>query len=110
VSGDGFNVIISDASPNITGAWDLDHYRQISLASTIINLAEKILKPEGNLLVKLFDGPEVKPLKDRVKGMFRYTRLVKPKASRVKSSEIYLLGVGFKASKPPLRRLQGRPS
>ncbi|MBS7645015.1 MAG: RlmE family RNA methyltransferase [Candidatus Bathyarchaeia archaeon] len=110
VSGDGFNVIISDASPNITGAWDLDHYRQMSLASTVIDLAEEILRPGGNLLVKLFDGPEVKPFKDKVKGMFKYVKLIKPKASRIKSSEIYLLGVGFKASKPPLRRLQGHPS
>jgi 23S rRNA (uridine2552-2'-O)-methyltransferase len=104
-SRDGFNVIISDASPNIIGDWNLDHYRQISLASNVLDLAGEILKPGGNLLVKLFDGPEVKPFKERAKEMFRYVKLLKPKASRVRSSEIYLLGIGFKASKPLRRHL-----
>jgi 23S rRNA (uridine2552-2'-O)-methyltransferase len=104
-SRDGFNVIISDASPNIIGDWNLDHYRQISLASNVLDLAGEILKPGGNLLVKLFDGPEVKPFKERAEEMFRYVKLLKPKASRVRSSEIYLLGIGFKASKPLRRHL-----
>ncbi|MEM2122752.1 MAG: RlmE family RNA methyltransferase [Candidatus Bathyarchaeia archaeon] len=101
ISRDGFNVIISDASPNIIGAWNLDHYRQVSLALTVLDLAVKILKPNGNLLVKLFDGPEVKSFKQKVKEIFRYVRLIKPKASKARSSEIYILGIGFKASGPP---------
>lgn len=99
ISRDRFNVVLSDASPNIIGAWDLDHYRQISLALRVLELVEEILKPSGNLFVKLFDGPEVKSFMEKVKDMFKYVRLLKPKASKSKSSEVYLLGIGFKASK-----------
>lgn len=99
ISRDGFNSILSDASPNITGAWDLDHYRQISLALRVLELAEVVLKPGGNLFVKLFDGPEVKSFEEKVKDRFNRVRLLKPKASKSKSSEVYLLGIGFKISK-----------
>jgi len=89
------NAVLSDVSPNISGAWDTDHARQIYLARKSLEIAKKILSRNGNFFVKLFHGPEVKDIEQEAKTSFTHIRFVKPKASKAKSSEIYLLAMGF---------------
>lgn len=90
------DVLLSDLAPSIIGAWDVDHARQVGLARRAVEISEKILDHKGNALIKLFHGPELKNLEDEAALFFEKSRLLKPKASRPESSEIYFLGLGFK--------------
>ena len=90
------DVLLSDLAPGIIGAWDVDHARQVDLAKRALEIAERVLVHKGNTLIKLFHGPELKHLEDDASLLFEKSRLLKPKASRPESSEIYFLGLGFK--------------
>ena len=92
------DVVISDVSPNISGIWELYHARQIDLTRHSLRIAISVLKPEGNFFVKVFHGDMFNDLVKEVKQHFRFVKLVKPKASRAKSSELYVLGMYFKSS------------
>jgi 23S rRNA (uridine2552-2'-O)-methyltransferase len=89
------DVVISDAAPNITGVWEVDHARQIDLATMALNIALDILRPGGNFFVKLFQGDLMDQFIETVKGHFSEVKFVKPQASRAKSSEMYLLALGL---------------
>jgi 23S rRNA (uridine2552-2'-O)-methyltransferase len=91
------NAVLSDLAPSIIGAWDVDHARQVDLARRALEIAEKVLDHRGNVLIKLFEGPERKKLQDDAALFFESSRLLKPKASRPEAAEIYFLGLGFKA-------------
>lgn len=88
-------VVISDASPDISGVWSIDHYRSLELASNALNLCKKILKPGGNFLVKLFQGEDFEEFIREVKRHFKYVKVSKPKASRARSAEVYVIGKRF---------------
>ncbi len=90
------NTLLSDLSPSIIGAWDVDHARQVDLARRALEISEKTLDHKGNALIKLFHGPELKKLQGDAALLFEKSRLLKPKASRPESSEVYFLGLGFK--------------
>ncbi len=93
------DVVISDAAPNITGVWEVDHARQIDLATKAMEIAECILKPNGNFFVKVFEGDLFNDFLQTVKTKFDSVKIVKPQASRAKSSEMYLLAMGLKSAK-----------
>jgi len=95
VSGLAFDVVVSDLSPNISGVWEVDHARQMELARTALRIARVILKPAGNMLVKIFQGSELKEFQLEMKSSFSTLRIVKPPASRPESAELYFLGLGF---------------
>ena len=90
------DVVISDAAPNITGVWELDHARQIDLATKALDVTLQILRLGGNFFVKLFQGDLMDEFVQTVKGHFTEVKFVKPDASRSKSSEMYLLALGLK--------------
>jgi 23S rRNA (uridine2552-2'-O)-methyltransferase len=85
------DVILSDASPNISGVWDVDHARQIELAETTIDIAKRILWRNGYFFCKVFHGYLLKDFLDKIKKQCGFVKIVKPSASRKKSSEIYIL-------------------
>ncbi len=89
------DVVLCDASPNISGIWEVDHARQIDLATHALHLAEKILKPKGNFFVKVFQGDMLDSYIAKMKRHFSIVKLIKPQASRAESSEIFLLGIGW---------------
>jgi 23S rRNA (uridine2552-2'-O)-methyltransferase len=93
------DTVLSDAAPNITGVWEVDHARQIDLATKAMEIALQILKPNGNFFAKVFEGDLLNGFIQTLKGNFENVRLVKPPASRSKSSEMYILATGLKASK-----------
>ena len=90
------DVVVSDVSPNISGVWELDHARQIDLASQSLRIATQILRPGGNFFVKVFQGSTTNRFVYEARNHFSFVKLVKPKASRLKSAELYLLGMGFR--------------
>jgi len=92
------DTVLSELAPSIIGAWDVDHARQVDLARRALEIAEKVLDHNGNALIKLFHGPELKKVQDDAALLFEKSRLLKPKASRPESSEIYFLGLGFKGN------------
>lgn len=93
------DVVLSDAAPNITGVWEVDHARQIDLATKALEIAQCILQPSGNFFVKVFEGDLLNDFMLTVKNLFETVKIVKPQASRAKSSEMYLLALGLKSAK-----------
>jgi len=92
------DVVISDASPNISGIWEVDHARQIDLAHKSLEIALETLLLSGNFFVKVFEGDLLNDFIGKVKKHFEVVRIIKPKASRAKSSEIFVLGMHLKKS------------
>ena len=90
------DVVISDASPNISGVWEVDNARQIDLASQALKIALSVLRTPGNFFVKVFEGDMLPGFVKTVKRHFDAVKIVKPKASRAKSSEMYLLAMNLK--------------
>jgi 23S rRNA (uridine2552-2'-O)-methyltransferase len=89
------NAIISDASPSLSGIKDVDHLRSIDLAENVMEIADKILKEKGNLLIKVFQGEEFKNLLDKMRKRFKILKTTKPSSSRKKSSEMYIIGIKY---------------
>ena len=94
-AGQGFDVVLSDLAPNVSGVWEVDHARQIELARCALRLGRRLLRPSGNMLVKVFQGSETKEFQTEMRRLFREFRIVKPPASRPESAELYFLGLGF---------------
>ena len=90
-----FDVILSDLAPNVSGVWEVDHARQIELARCAVRIGGSLLRPSGNMLVKVFQGSETKDFENEMRRLFRAFRIVKPPASRPESAELYFLGLGF---------------
>lgn len=90
------DAVVSDVSPSISGVWELDHARQIDLAQQSLRIATSILRPKGNFFVKVFQGDMLNDFVSEVKRHFAFVKLVKPKASRAKSAELYVLGMNFR--------------
>ncbi len=89
------DAVISDASPNISGVWEVDHARQLDLAQEALHIASETLRPGGNFFVKVFQGDMLDDFEQKVKQHFDYVRVIKPHASRAKSSEMFVLGMHF---------------
>ena len=89
------DVILSDLTQNITGVWEVDHMRQIDLTMKVIDMIPHLLKPEGNCVIKLFQGDYFQDVRDKLKGMFEKVLLTKPSASRKESSEIYIVCLSY---------------
>jgi 23S rRNA (uridine2552-2'-O)-methyltransferase len=92
------DVVLSDASPNISGIWEVDHARQMDLAGCALNIAMETLNPSGNFFVKVFQGDMLQDFVKKTKNAFEVVKVIKPPASRAKSSEVFILGIGLKAT------------
>jgi len=88
------DVVVSDVSPNISGIWEVDHARQVDLARRSLYVAACVLKKRGNFFVKVFQGDLLSVFASEVEREFRTMRFLKPKASRKKSSELFVMGLG----------------
>lgn len=89
------DLVLSDMAPNISGISMSDQARVMQLAELALDFAVKWLKPEGNFLVKAFQGAGFPELREAMRRDFRQVLTRKPRASRGRSSEIYLLGKGL---------------
>jgi 23S rRNA (uridine2552-2'-O)-methyltransferase len=90
------DVVISDMAPNLSGIGAADAARISHLVELAVEFAQKHLKSDGALVVKLFHGDGYSDLVKLFKSVFRVVKPIKPKASRPSSSETFLIGVGLK--------------
>lgn len=87
------DLILSDASVKKTGNKFTDHLRQLNLCYKILEIAEKNLKFKGNLVIKAFQGSDFNKFKNELNSVFRSLKSYKPKSSKKKSNEIFLVGL-----------------
>lgn len=90
------DAVVSDASPNISGIWEVDHARQIDLAQHALEIALTVLRPSGNFFVKVFQGDMLDDFVKKTEKYFEFVDVIKPEASRAKSAEMFLLGMRLK--------------
>jgi 23S rRNA (uridine2552-2'-O)-methyltransferase len=90
------DVVVSDMAPNLSGIESADAARIAHLVELAVEFAQTHMKPEGALVVKVFHGGSYAELTKLFKENFRVAKPYKPKASRDKSSETFLVGVGLK--------------
>ena len=91
------DVVVSDMAPNLSGIASSDAARIAHLVELAVDFARTHMKPEGALVCKVFHGSGYSQLVKLFKEQFRIVKPVKPKASRDKSSETFLVGIGVKA-------------
>jgi 23S rRNA (uridine2552-2'-O)-methyltransferase len=96
LAGAKVDLVLSDMSPNISGIGMVDQARSAHLAELALEFALKWLKPEGNMLVKAFQGEAYDGLREQLRRHFRQVLTRKPQASRGRSAEMYLLARGLK--------------
>jgi 23S rRNA (uridine2552-2'-O)-methyltransferase len=87
-------LVISDMAPNISGVVSADQARAMHLAELAMEFALEHLKPDGSFLVKVFQGTGFEDFLKQMRSRFAKVVSRKPKASRDRSSEVYLLGTG----------------
>jgi 23S rRNA (uridine2552-2'-O)-methyltransferase len=90
------DVVLSDMAPNLSGVAVSDAARVSLLVELALEFARQHLRPEGALVAKVFHGSGYSQLVERFKKTFRVVKAVKPKASRDKSAETFLVGSGLK--------------
>jgi 23S rRNA (uridine2552-2'-O)-methyltransferase len=91
------DVVVSDLAPNLSGIESSDAARVAHLVELAVEFAVKHMRPEGALVCKAFHGSGYSQLAKLFKDTFRVVKPMKPKASRDKSSETFLVGVGLKS-------------
>ncbi len=96
---DGFvkiDLVMSDIAPNISGIDSADVPAMLNLADMVVEIALNVLNDSGNLLVKLFQGKGTEDYLKEMREHFERVKIVKPKASRSNSREIYMLALNLK--------------
>lgn len=96
LAGKPVDVVVSDMAPNLSGIAVTDSARISNLIELAVDFADKHLKPEGALVAKVFHGSGYNELVTLFRGHFKTVKVVKPKASRERSSETFLVGIGLK--------------
>jgi 23S rRNA (uridine2552-2'-O)-methyltransferase len=92
------DVVVSDMAPNLSGIASADTARIENLVELAIEFAQNHMRPQGALVVKVFHGAGYDQLVKLFKAAFLVVKPIKPKASRDKSSETFLVGLGLKSS------------
>lgn len=96
LAGRPVDVVVSDMAPNLSGVAASDAARVADLVELALDFAARHLRPDGALVVKCFHGSGYSQLVERFKRVFRVVKAIKPKASRAKSAETFLVGRGLK--------------
>jgi 23S rRNA (uridine2552-2'-O)-methyltransferase len=104
-----FDVILSDMAPNTSGDPSSDHHRSVRLCEAVLDRAAALLKPGGNLVMKVLEGGAYPDLLKRVQVMFSQCKGFKPKASRSESTEIYLVAHDFEGVAADAKTLANEP-
>jgi len=93
LNGKAVDLVIADMAPNMSGLKDVDQAGAIYLTELALDFCQHWLKPGGNFLVKVFIGSGFEEIVKQMRGQFEKVVTRKPKASRDRSSEVYLLGM-----------------
>jgi len=95
VGPDGANLVISDIAPNITGNRAVDQPRSMYLAELALDLARRVLRKKGSFVCKVFQGEGFDAFLVDARSSFERVRVIKPKASRAGSREVYLVARNY---------------
>jgi 23S rRNA (uridine2552-2'-O)-methyltransferase len=85
------DVILSDLAPNVSGVWDIDHARQLSLSTIAFGFTQQMLRVGGSAVFKVFEGEMLNEFRLELRNNFGKVILSKPSASRQESSELYMV-------------------
>lgn len=96
IGGRAVDVVVSDMAPNLSGIAEVDAARMLHLIELAVEFCQLHLKKEGALVVKVFHGTGYDQVVTLFKNSFKLVKPFKPKASRAKSSENFLIGLGLK--------------
>ena len=96
LAGRAVDLVVSDMAPNLSGIAAADAARMADLVELAVEFARRHLRPEGALVAKAFHGSGYSQLVKLFKENFRVVKPIKPKASRDKSAETFLVGIGLK--------------
>ena len=94
------DLVLSDMAPNLSGIASADAARMADLVELAVDFAMRHLRADGSLVAKVFHGSGYSQLVELFKHSFRVARPLKPKASRDRSAETFLIGSGPKATPP----------
>jgi 23S rRNA (uridine2552-2'-O)-methyltransferase len=92
------DVLLSDAAPKLSGIRDADRAREEALLEAVAAALPVLLRPGGDLLCKLLDGPEAEALARRLGKLFAEAKTLRPEATRKGSAERYLLARGYRGA------------
>ncbi len=95
-----FEAVISDMAPNTTGVPFRDHVASVELCDRALELAGRMLVPGGSFVCKVFQGEDEPALRQRIKQRFDTLKSLKPKGTRSKSVEIFLVATGYRGGAP----------
>jgi len=90
------DMVMSDLAPSTTGIRTADESRSLALAERAAEIAVALLTNGGHFVCKIFEGEDLNAFKGEVSGQFRQVRLFRPKATRKRSREVYLIGQEFR--------------
>lgn len=96
LAGRAADLVVSDMAPNLSGIESADSARIAHLVELAVDFSHQHLKPEGALVAKVFHGSGYSQLVELFKKTFRVVKPIKPKASRDRSSETFIVGIGLK--------------
>lgn len=96
LAGRSVDLVVSDMAPNLSGIESSDAARIVHLVELAVEFSNQHLKPEGALVCKVFHGRGYSQLVELFKRNFRVVKPIKPKASRDRSAETFLVGLGLK--------------
>lgn len=91
-----FDFVMSDMAPRTTGHKFTDQARSLELCERARDVALRRLRPGGNFVAKIFEGPDAKGFQESLRPYFDKVRGFKPKSSRAESKETFILGLGFR--------------
>ena len=88
-----FDVMLSDMAPNTTGHRDTDHHRSMALCELVLMRSGSLLRPDGHLVMKAFEGANFQDLIKRIKDCFEDVKAMRPAASRSVSREMFIVAM-----------------
>ena len=91
------DLVISDMAPNMSGVASIDQPGAMYLVELALDTARQVLRPNGQFVAKVFQGEGFDQYLDDVRTSFSKVMIRKPKASRARSREVYIVGKGFRA-------------
>ena len=94
LAGQAVDLVLSDMAPNMSGMATIDQAKAMYLAELALEFVKEHLKPGGDYVVKLFQGTDFDGYVKEVRSLFDKVQVRKPKASRPRSKEVYLLARG----------------
>ena len=95
LGGEVVDLVLSDMAPNVSGNAGVDQPRMIYLCELALDLSRQVLKPGGSLVVKIFQGEGFEVFHKEMLKSFKRVASRKPKSSRSKSRELYLVATGY---------------